>query len=131
LDPSNTLFLFPLNKGASYRHVEWTNKTTLDRENGSSRRIFLKKWHDGAFQPVPYEQYEQYTRLDRIVTQHTRLDLDTGEQELYYLCKWQGLNYRYCNWEKAADIEKVKTKKDHLGKGDDELMDWFSRTRKQ
>jgi hypothetical protein len=107
-----------LHKDTSYRELAWINRRTLSREKSeASLSKFLQKWHDGDFQPVTYEQYEQYTHLDRIVTQQTGQDLATSERKLYYLCKWQGLGYQYCNWESAADIEKVRDKKDHWVRG--------------
>jgi hypothetical protein len=107
-----------LNKDTSYRELAWINRLTLRREKSAiclSR--FLQKYDDGDFQPVTYEQYGQYTHLDRIVTQQTGQDLDTGERKLYYLCKWQGLTYQHCNWETATDIKKVKDNKDHWFRG--------------
>lgn len=52
------------------------------------------------------DELEEFTQVDRIVDSE-RIELDSGESQLRYYCKWKRLYYDECSWENADEIAKI------------------------
>ena len=48
------------------------------------------------------EDLETYKTVERVIAQR-----ETGDNQVEYFCKWNGLNYEHCTWELQDEIRSI------------------------
>ena len=78
-----------------------------------SYKLYSERLHDPNLSREDYEvllldkerekeDLETYKTVERVISQR-----ETGDNQVEYFCKWNGLNYEHCTWELQDEIKPI------------------------